>query len=173
MFLPISSLLNQLQRERGRRGLEDVQQGIRIPARFSAVQLQSLLASYCIACVAVCSNSQGYHQPHGSPCCMWRHHFSSSSLSFNLLSQYVVSVLSSVKMQVCFLCIFSSMRLNLVWISAHPARHAVTPPTRGFITPSWWRKACSDYDVWKKSVRRTFFVAVKLLQVDKNTLVST
>lgn len=45
-------------------GLEDIQQDIRIPARFSAVKLQSLLASYCIACPAVCSNSQGYREPH-------------------------------------------------------------------------------------------------------------
>lgn len=44
-------------------GLEDVRQDIRIPARFSAVRLQSLLASYCIACMAVCSNSQGYCEP--------------------------------------------------------------------------------------------------------------
>lgn len=56
-------ILDELQRSGGG-GLEDIQQDIRIPARFSAVKLQSLLASYCIACLAVCSNSQGYREPH-------------------------------------------------------------------------------------------------------------
>lgn len=65
----VSSLYIESVAEPGRGGregggLEDIQQDIRIPARFSAARLQSLLASHCIACMAVCSNSQGYYEPH-------------------------------------------------------------------------------------------------------------
>lgn len=40
-----------------------MQQDIRIPASFSAAQLQSLLASRCIARLALSANSQGYLEP--------------------------------------------------------------------------------------------------------------
>lgn len=65
-------------------GLEEIQQDIRIPARLSAVQLQSLRASDCMA---VCSNSQGYCEPRRAlaTCGTINHSFSCLTLKLRFL----------------------------------------------------------------------------------------
>lgn len=133
LLLTIESVFRDRQ-SGGGGGLEEIQQDIRIPAWFSAVQLQSLLASDCMA---VCSNSQGYDEPRGAlaTCGSSNHSFSCLTSSLHFFFCFVVQHCAnpSTFFHMNSSHIFKYMKTNLCMIHSTPGLTSCRTPFMAYV----------------------------------------